>query len=112
MKVTVKYVGTKKGGMPVAFPIGEKRVHNVKEVRLANPYLELSQADAEKLLSLNKADHAPSFELVESGPEAVEVEKEEAAFSVPPADEIPVTLVDTQEIELPVTKPGKKKRKK
>lgn len=98
--VKVKYLGSKKGGMHVSFPIGEKSPSAVKEVKVANPFLEMSREDAEKLVSFNKPDEAPAFAIVgeESAPEPVEVEKE-------------MSLVDTQELPVGGGKKSKKKSK-
>lgn len=52
MKV-VKYLGAKRSGMPVSFPIGSKSKSAVTHVKVAAPFLSLTDEDAEALLALD-----------------------------------------------------------
>ncbi len=56
---TVKYKNDKMGGMPVHFPIGCKSKGAITHHKVANPFLELTDAEADKLVEID----ARNFEL-------------------------------------------------
>lgn len=49
----IKYKNTKRGGMPVTFPVGCKSKSAVTHHKVANPYLELTDEEATILVDLD-----------------------------------------------------------
>ena len=75
----IKYKNKKDGGMPVSFPIGAKQKSAITHTKKANPYLEMSDEEATKLVILDPQN----FEIAD----AEEVAKASEKNSVAPAAE-------------------------
>lgn len=68
---TIRYKGTKEGGLPVYFPVGALTRGTIKETKWANPTLEVTDSEAAKLVSMDPHNfeiyHTPKAHTVPPG---------------------------------------------
>lgn len=93
----VKYKGQKRGGMPVHFPIGCKSSSAITHRKTANPFLKLTDSEADKLVEIDPGNFAHATDK-----EVAEYEKDQASTGKLRGASGPLGCLSDEELEAEV----------